>query len=101
MSGPPASFTGKILLSVKMEVDADKADIVQSYLIALRDHANTDAEPGTLMYRVSRCGSTFGLFEEYESIAAHSAHQTHLPWLEFVKHALPLIKVTVDFYEEV
>lgn len=47
-----------------MEADEGKADEVAPYLIAVRDSAISDAEPGTLTYRLVRYKDTFALFEE-------------------------------------
>ena len=47
-----------------MTAKEGRADEFQAALAAVRDSANSDAEPGTLTFRVSRSGNDFMVFEQ-------------------------------------
>ena len=47
-----------------------RQDELRQYLHRLKERANSDKEPGTLVYRVAEYEGVFGLWEEYANSAA-------------------------------
>jgi len=85
MSATPDPIKGHIILVAHITAAPGKGDEVQALVSKLRDSAVSDAEPGVLVYRVSRYNDEFVHFEEYESAKALETHQTLQPFLNLVQ----------------
>ena len=73
-------------------------------LIDVAKRANSDAEPGTRTYRVTRTadeGLTFVVFEEYDSAAALEAHQAGDAYQALVPVASELQTFDFKFFNQV
>lgn len=84
--------------------DKAQADKVNELLIEVAKRANSDAEPGTKTYRVTRSadeGLTFVVFEEYESAAALEAHQAGDKYQALVPVASELQTFDFKFFNQV
>ncbi|KZV96942.1 hypothetical protein EXIGLDRAFT_732016 [Exidia glandulosa HHB12029] len=74
MSATTEGFTGRIILVAELEAKPDKVSELEKVLLAIKASADSDAEPGCLTYRVSKFGTKFVIFEEYENQAAVQLH---------------------------
>ncbi|KAF8602311.1 hypothetical protein BDV93DRAFT_607533 [Ceratobasidium sp. AG-I] len=96
---------GKIILRAQLVAQDRQAEKLQSLLVAIRDLAVSDKEPGCLTYRVSRSGNDFLVFEEYENGDAAKFHLDAQPFknlLAEVQNGTLLAKeMEAGFYEEV
>ncbi|KDQ09252.1 hypothetical protein BOTBODRAFT_58746 [Botryobasidium botryosum FD-172 SS1] len=103
MSKSPASFSGKFIVSAKLEAKPGRADELQIILSQVKDRARSDAEPGTISYRVSRSGDMFLIFEEYADIRALKAHSGSDFFKEAMGKAMSLQAKAAEllFFEEI
>lgn len=73
-----------------------KEDEVAGHLRKIQDHSNSDAEPGTLVYRVSKSvnGETwFLVYEEYTGAEAMGQHAQGADFKAFFAKSSELIEV--------
>lgn len=73
-------------------------------LITIAKKANSDAEPGTLTYRVTRStddGLKFVVFEEYDSVASLEAHKAGPEFQRLLPVAQGLEKFEFQFFSQV
>ncbi|KAG8931926.1 hypothetical protein FRC02_001948 [Tulasnella sp. 418] len=102
MSATPSPFEGEIIVHVRITVKPGKGDEMAALFDLVRQSANSDAEPGTLEFRVARYGDEFLLFEKYvnkEAIAQHSTTEAFATLQKFspdLRDGEP----TVLFFEE-
>ncbi|KAJ8080127.1 hypothetical protein PM082_016955 [Marasmius tenuissimus] len=85
--------------------DSDKADEFERHVLAISKVANSDKEPGTLMYRLTRGfgpddSNTFTVLEEYVNKAAFEHHQTSEPYKALVASDYPQYAKTVIAFRQ-
>jgi len=97
MSATPDPFKGHIVIVAHVFAAPGKGDEVQAIVTKLRDSANSDAEPGTLVYRVSRFNEEFAHFEEYENVEATKKHQELQPFQDLLKAKADGIVTKIEF----
>ncbi|KAF5379600.1 hypothetical protein D9757_009211 [Collybiopsis confluens] len=89
----------------------DKVDIVEKYMKVVQKRANSDEEPGTFTYRVTRRVDAHGnhlpvfiIIEEYAGAAGMLIHAEAAPLSEFLKAAkeqdLLEEAPTIDYLDE-
>ena len=84
--------------------DKAQADQINDQLVTIAKTANSDAERGTLTYRVTRStddGLTFVIFEEYESVAAFEAHKAGPDFQRLLPLTQDLQKFDFQFFSQV
>ncbi|WFD34892.1 hypothetical protein MCUN1_001736 [Malassezia cuniculi] len=104
MSAPPAQGPF-ILVATIIAKDKAQADSVSEKLKTIAKLANSDTEPGTLTYRVTRSadeeGLTFIIFEEYESNDAFEAHKSSAEFQSLLPIAAELKTFEFKFLTQV
>ncbi|KAJ4485210.1 hypothetical protein J3R30DRAFT_3696529 [Lentinula aciculospora] len=85
---PKSTPSGRVMVIATVPVKPEKVQIVQDLLKAAQKRANSDEEPGTLTYRVTRRVNAEGEYlpifvniasEEYDSIQGLETHMVGPP----------------------
>ncbi|KAJ8080113.1 hypothetical protein AAF712_015962 [Marasmius tenuissimus] len=89
---PNAKFF--IIADITIPPDSGKADEFEKYVLAIQKVANSDREPGTLMFRLTRGfrvdeGHRFTVLEEYTNKAALDHHRTSEEYKALMASDLP------------
>jgi len=97
MSSSAQDIQGHVVIVAHIVAAPGKGDEVEKVIKAVRDSANSNAEPGTLVYRVSRYKEEFAHFEEYESAEAIKAHMSLEPFSKLVEARKAGIIAKLDY----
>jgi len=97
MSSSAEAIQGHIIIVAHIVAAAGKEDEVADLIKAVRDSANSDAEPGTLVYRVAQFNEKFAHFEEYENAEAIKFHMSLPPFLQFVEARKNGLVAKIDY----
>ncbi|KDQ09160.1 hypothetical protein BOTBODRAFT_179182 [Botryobasidium botryosum FD-172 SS1] len=102
MSADFSHIKGKIILVATIQAKPGKVDAVAKAIAHIRDKVITDAEPGTLTYRVAKADDSVLVFEEYANQDALKVHFAGDRLKEY-EGAIPDIveKATILYYEEI
>ncbi|KAG8699655.1 hypothetical protein FRC09_006472 [Ceratobasidium sp. 395] len=105
MSTDFKDFKGKIILHGCLTAHEGHGDKIQALLKNIQAEAITDKEPGCLTYRVNRSGNEFLVFEEYQDVAAITAHFDKAGFKKLVEEVKKGDSVAkgpeITYYEEV
>jgi len=102
MSSSAEAIKGNIIIVAHIIAATGKADEVAELIKAVRDSANSDAEPGTFVYRIARYDNKFAHFEEYENPEAIKVHMSLPAFQKLIeaKKAGTITEIDYAYYKE-
>lgn len=97
LSKIPEGISGPLQLAVHIKAKDGKEQEVAEWLSKIQAYANTDKEPDTNVYRVSRAveggGAWFLVYEEYKNAEAMKHHTQGQDFKTFFSKAGELLEV--------